>query len=466
MPPEAERRQDLIPDAGPSAGAGVGAAAGAVGGTVPADGDRVTVLERESVTRLYAWTVFALLFGLLLSDYMSRQVLAAVFPLLKADWRLTDTQLGALGGVVALMVGILTVPLSLLADRWGRVRSIAIMAVLWSLATLICGVAQNYTQMFVGRLFVGVGEAAYGSVGVALAVSVFPRSMRATITGAFMAGGVFGSVLGMALGGAVGATLGWRTAFTAIAVFGLVLAVLFPLVVRERIVEPDLAERRSRKDLKPFTLARAGELVRQLFGAPAASFAYVGSALQLMVTAAMLAWMTSFLQRYYHLPEAKSAGGAAILVLICGVGTIVCGAIADRMSLTMGRRKASLAAAYSVISLVLFVSAFLCSPGAPQLVLIGAAMFFVAGICGPAGAVAADLTPPAIHGTTFAVLTLINNLLGLAPGPILAGIIADRAGLGAGLATVSCASVLAAGAFVLSRRFYDRDLEKRESAAA
>src|SRR6478609_8584092 len=76
----------------------------------------------------YAWVVFALTVGLLLSDYMSRQVLNAVFPLLKATWDLSDTRLGSLSSVVALMVGVLTFPLSVLADRWGRVKSIVLMA--------------------------------------------------------------------------------------------------------------------------------------------------------------------------------------------------------------------------------------------------------------------------------------------------------------------------------------------------
>ena len=81
-------------------------------------------------TTLYGWIVFALSFGLLISDYMARQVLNAVFPLLKAEWALSDAELGLLSGVVALMVGLLTFPLSLAADRWGRVRSLAIMAAL------------------------------------------------------------------------------------------------------------------------------------------------------------------------------------------------------------------------------------------------------------------------------------------------------------------------------------------------
>src|SRR6478735_6086403 len=95
--------------------------------------------QTPSVPRTYAWMVFALVFGLLLSDYMSRQVLNSVFGLLKAEWHLSDTQLGSLSGVVSLMVGLLTIPLSLAADRWGRVASLRAMALLWSLATLACG---------------------------------------------------------------------------------------------------------------------------------------------------------------------------------------------------------------------------------------------------------------------------------------------------------------------------------------
>ena len=81
--------------------------------------------------RLYAWVVFALTFGLMLSDYLSRQVITPIFPFLKLEWSLTDTQLGALVSVVALIVGVSAVPIALLADRWGRVKSITVMAGLW-----------------------------------------------------------------------------------------------------------------------------------------------------------------------------------------------------------------------------------------------------------------------------------------------------------------------------------------------
>ena len=76
------------------------------------------------------------------------------------------------------------------------------MAVLWSVATLLCGLARNYEQMLAARVLVGVGEAAYGSVGIAVIISVFPKHLRATLTGAFMAGGLAGQVLGVGIGGA------------------------------------------------------------------------------------------------------------------------------------------------------------------------------------------------------------------------------------------------------------------------
>ena len=170
--------------------------------------------------RVYPWIVFLLTFGLLLSDYMSRQVLSAVFPFLKAEWALSDTQLGSLTSVVALAVGVLAVPLSLLADRWGRVRAIVLMAVVWSVATAASAFAVGYDQLLLSRLFIGVGEAAYGSVGLAVVLAVFPAYRRAAFTGAFMAGGSFGSVVGVALGGALAVHLGWRWAFGAMAVLG------------------------------------------------------------------------------------------------------------------------------------------------------------------------------------------------------------------------------------------------------
>src|SRR6185295_3416165 len=150
------------------------------------------------------------------------------------EWALSDTQLGALTSVVALTVGLLAVPLSLLGDRWGRSKSIVLMGTIWSLATVGSAISANYGQLMLARLFIGVGEAAYGSVGLAVVLAVFAAHRRAALTGAFMAGGSFGSVLGVLLGGIIAVQFGWRSAFGVMGVFGLVLAGLYLAFINER----------------------------------------------------------------------------------------------------------------------------------------------------------------------------------------------------------------------------------------
>jgi MFS family permease len=406
----------------------------------------------ELPSRRYAWLVFALSFLLLLSDYMSRQVLNAVFPLIKAEWSVTDTQLGSLSGIVALTVGILTFPLSLVADRFGRVKGLTIMAMVWSLATLGCGLAQNYPQMLLARLLVGVGEAGYGSVGVAVVLGVFPASMRATLTAAFMAGGLLGSLFGMAIGGAVAVHLGWRWSFATMALFGLVLALIYPLVVRDRT--------RLHQD------NRAPLQWRRLFNTHSVIAVYAGSGLQLFIAGALMAWIPTYLNRYYGLAADKAGAGAAGLVLSGSLGMVICGMASDRLSKGSRPRKLMLAIGYCLIASVALLAAFRMPPGAAQLAMVGLGMFFAAGTTGPAGAAVANLTPLAIHGTAFATLTLANNLLGLAPGPVAAGMLADRFGLQTAMQFIPLVGLAAAFAFWIGLRNYDSDLRCAEAASS
>jgi MFS family permease len=426
----------------------------------PTTGD---VPATQSDVRAYAWVVFALTVGLLLSDYMSRQVLNAVFPLLKATWGLSDTRLGSLSSVVALMVGVLTFPLSVLADRWGRVKSIVLMAAMWSLATLGCAIATNYGEMLVARAFVGIGEAAYGSVGIALVLSIFPARLRSTLTGTFMAGGAFGSVLGMALGGAVAAHLGWRSAFGAMAAMGIVLVIVYRFLVTEK----RLAQ------LQPANVSRQGQgldvrmsfraLMKGLFSTKSVVCAYVGSGIHLMVPAAVWAWMPSFLNRYYGMATGKAAMSAAVFVLVTGLGMVVCGNLADRLSKNARERKWGAAIAFCLICFTLLAIGFRMPAGPLQLVVIGAGMFFSAGASGPSGAMVANLTPSSIHSSAFATLTLANNLLGLAPAAILTGVVADRIGLLGALQLVPFAALIGAIAFFIGRRNYSGDLDRLDA---
>ncbi len=408
----------------------------------------------EAVTRAttYGWIVFALSFGLLISDYMARQVLNAVFPLLKAEWALSDAQLGGLSSVVAVAVGVLTFPLSLAADRWGRVKSLTAMAVLWSLATLLCGMAQSYNQMLVGRLLVGVGEAAYGSVGIAVVIAVFPSRMRATLSSAFLAGTIFGQVLGVIVGGQVGASYGWRAAFVVIALMGLLLAFLYPVIVKESKIGG--ANPRDQKRLS----LRA--LPRQLFGSRSIVLAYVGSGVQLFVTGSITAWLPSYFTRAYAMPVDSAGRTAALFFLISAIGMISFGILSDRLSRANPLGKINVAIALTLLSAALVGLTFYVSPGLTQMIMLGLAAFCVSGVAGISGAMVANLAPVAIHGTAFATLALANNLIGLAPGPWFTGLIADRIGLNGALQFLPLACLVSAACYIVARRSYLADLAR------
>ncbi|MHA7598817.1 MFS transporter [Alicycliphilus sp. T452] len=411
-----------------------------------------------TVPRTYAWVVFALTFGLLLSDYMSRQVLNAVFPVLKAEWALTDTQLGSLSSIVALLVGILTFPLSVVADRWGRVRSVTLMAGLWSLATLGCALAANYNQMFAARFLVGVGEAAYGSVGIALILSIFPARMRSTLTSAFMAGGPVGSVVGMALGGIVATHFGWRWSFGAMAAFGMFLVVFYAMIVRESKLRSEKKPAAGTAPTPASQPLKLRAIFSGLFASRSVISAYVGSGLQLFIMAAMLAWLPSFLNRYYDLPTDKAGVAAAAFILVGAIGMTVCGVITDRISRSAPSRKWTVAIVYSLLSAAFLLTGFMMPPGTAQLAMLALGMAMVAGTTGPAGAMVANLTHPSIHATAFATLTLANNLLGLAPGPFVTGLIADRIGLMGAMQLVPLIALGATTAFIIGKRHYADDL--------
>lgn len=405
----------------------------------------------QSVPRPYAWIVFALTFGLLLSDYMSRQVLNVVFPLLKAEWGVSDSQLGSLSSVVNIAVGLLAFPLSLVADRWGRIRSLTIMAAIWSLATLVCGIASDYNEMLVARFFVGVGEAAYASVGLAVVLSIFPPQQRSTVTGAFMAGSMVGSVLGIGLGGLLATHFGWRTSFTGMAIYGMALTVLYALVVKPGKIEP--VEHAS------FSIDSVRPPLRSLFSTSSVISVYVGSGLQLFITGAMLTWLPSFLNRFYDMSLSKAGGVAAIFVLSTAAGMPLCGALADRLCHHSPTRKIAVAVGYVLLCSSLMTIAFSLPVGMSQLVVIAMAMFFGGGMIGPVGTMVANLTPPKIHSTAMATWALSNNLLGLAPGPFVVGVLADRFGLDAALQMLPLAGVASALFLLIGVRNYHHDLE-------
>jgi MFS family permease len=159
-------------------------------------------------------------------NYIDRYILAAVLPRVKTDLGLSDFQLGLLGGAF-MFASLLTSPVfGQLGDRLSRTKLMAVGVGLWSLATAAAGLARNFLQMFSARATVGVGEASYATIAPALISDYFPRRLRGRVFSVFYLAIPAGSAVGYLLGGFLEQRFGWRAAFLAVGLPGLVLASL------------------------------------------------------------------------------------------------------------------------------------------------------------------------------------------------------------------------------------------------
>jgi MFS family permease len=399
--------------------------------------------------------VFALIVALMLSDYMTRSIINAVLPDLKREWTLDDSQLGLVVSIVPLVVGIAAWPVALLADRWGYVKSITAMASLWCVATVLSGLSQNYSQMLMARAVIGLGEAGYGAVGAAMLASVFPAARMSAVLGTFQAAAVFGTVLGVVAGGVIGARHGWQAPFLWVGGASLLLALLFPLLVREAPGAALAAAARPRVPLR--------EAVREVIAIRSARFTYLASGLQVLIIAVIAAWMPTFFAREYGLAADQAAARAGVLILMAAVGMIAGGALADRAGRARGRTKLRFAGAYTLASFVVLATAFALPAGPVQMVLLFVGTLVAGGHAGVAVSSVVDVTHPGLRATAIATVALFNNLLGLAPGPYLVGVLSDSIGLKSALTIVPVAGLFASVCFLLAATSYERDVAAKEA---
>jgi MFS family permease len=313
---------------------------------------------------------------------------------------------------------------------------------------------RGYSQLLAARSVVGLGEAGYGSVGAALIASHFPARLRGALMAGFFASASVGSVLGVMLGGVIAARWGWQAAFGVVGVPGLVLALLYLKVRDYRTVtlEPALdAKRRS-----------LGEATRHIVKVLARSrtmlWVCIGGAAQLVVVSALWSWLPSFLNRVHGVVPAQ-AGLKAALVVLCGAaGSVIWGALVDRVGTRHPRRKLVTMALLCVASMVVLVTAFGTTLPAPaQFALIALGGFIATCTVGPVSAIVIDVIHPGVRATGSSVLALFQNLFGLAAGPVVAGVLSDAWGLVPALTATPLFALIAAGAFLMAAGSYEGD---------
>jgi len=410
------------------------------------------------ISKRYAWYAFILLYLLMLSDWVDRQVIASVFPYLKSEWQLTDTQLGSLITIVNWTMLLIAIPVSILMDRWSRKKTVGLMAIVWSLATLAGAFAKNFAQLFTTRAVIGLGEGGYGPGGSSLIGALFPKRMTTTLMGFFWAAAPIGGIIGVLAGGYIAVNFGWRYAFGIVAIPGLILALLFLFTVKDyktvELAVSDQAKGTKRK-------IKFKEIVLMLT-TPTLLLVYLGEAAQMFCGSTLLNWAPSYFNRYEGLPMDQASTRAAAIFLVAAIGTMFAGWVLNKWKQKWPKAIMMGTGLFCVFNAVLWVVAFGFLTGSMQYyaILIGA---FGASAClGPAYSVSQEAIHPGLRVTSIGMLTIIHQGLGQALGPLFAGVLSDMYDLRTALMIISFVPILAGLFFFIGGLYYERDVAKVE----
>jgi predicted MFS family arabinose efflux permease len=392
----------------------------------------------------YRGLVLAMLLLVYTFNFLDRQILGILAGPIKAELGLTDTQLGALGGIAfALLYSTLAIPLALLADRTSRTWVITVSLGIWSGFTALCGVAGSFWQLFAFRVGVGVGEAGGVAPSYAVISDYFPPDRRARALSIYSLGIPLGSAGGVLLGGYIAQAVEWRTAFLVVGLLGLMIAPIFRLVVRE-----------------PARPVQSGDAVpvSAVFGILAAKrsfwFLALGAACSSMCGYGVAFWLPSLLMRSFGLDLMGAGQFLGALLLMGGVaGVLLGGWLGDRLG---GKDKAAYAwvpAVSYIVGMPLFVIGVLSSSvtAAFLLFLIPQALVYV--WLGPVLTAVQHLVPAHMRASAAASFLLINNLVGLGLGSWSVGALSDALTPRYGVESLRYAIIAALGFYLLAGLF-------------
>lgn len=349
-------------------------------------------------------------------NYVARNVLAAMLPLVQSDLGASDALAGLLGSALMWSYLVSAPFLGHLADRSPRRRIVALGAAAWSLGTAACGISSHLASLFAWRGVVGAGEAAFSSAAPAMIADLVPAARRNRALTVFYIALPLGTGLGFVLGGALSQRIGWRQALLLTGSPGLLLAAL-----AWRLREP----RRGGLDALPAERPQPiGAAVRRLRSIRSFCWALAGQVLLTFGLGGVAAWLPTFLVRAHGMGLERAglvSGGALVVGSLAG--TLFGGALAELWE----RRSANALIHTSTIGMVIAaaLSPFLLLPrGAAVLTpLLVAINFFLFWHTGPLNTLFTNVVPPSIRATSVAFQILVIHLLGdaLSPGLLGAG---------------------------------------------
>jgi predicted MFS family arabinose efflux permease len=349
-------------------------------------------------------------------NFIDRVVIGIIQEPIKAEFGLTDFQLGLLGGpAFAILYTLLGIPIARLAERRDRMTILSICLALWSLMTAACGFAVNYATLLAARVGVSIGEAGCTPPANSVISDYFPSDRRATALSIYALGIPIGSMIAAVGGGWIATEVGWREAFIWLGVPGVALAVLVKLTVKEppRTV--------STADTPSFSSA-LGALAKK----PTFWHIAFGSALASFVGYGVGQYLTSFMIRTHGFTLFEGATLVGVVLGVCAaIGTFASGFLADRIGRRHPTALSWLPALGFAIATPLYMLAFVLPNiwlAMPALMLGAVAHYFY---LGPMYAVTQGVVAPRMRATAVAVLLFVVNLIGYGMGPPAIGALSD-----------------------------------------
>jgi len=363
-----------------------------------------------------------LLFAINLLNFFDRQLLGALGEPIRHEFHLSDTALGFLGTIFTIIYAFVGLPLGALSDRWYRNRLIAIGTAFWSLLTAATGFAQNYAQIFIARLGVGVGEATCAPAGQSLIGDLFPPNQRAKAMGVFMLGLPAGSPSMNTSAGAIATKYGWRAAFWFACVPGIILALL-----ALRIPEPV----RGALDAGRVITTRAGgkSAFVTVLSLPTMWWIIMSGIFHNFNMYAINSFNTPFLQRFHELSLLNASYVSSISVGAVGaIGLLVGGWLADKMSAK--RRNGRLVLASSAMAIA--APCIFMAINQPKEAITTYVIFMTMGTItmfvyyATVYAAIQDVIEPRLRGTAVAIYFCFMYILGASMGPVGTGFLSDH----------------------------------------
>ena len=379
-------------------------------------------------TRTMGLLLFLLLLNIL--NMVDRTLITSFGTAIINDLNLSDSQFGLLTGpIFVFFYSIMGLFMGALADRVHRPRLIAAGLMLWSLLTAVSGVAKNFAQIGIARLFIGIGESAMAPSAISMIADLFPKARRGTATGIYYLGVPLGAGGAFIVAGVLGPMIGWRNCFIVLGIFGIALALLLLLIKDPQRggMEEDDASAVSQVTLMDGSWSKVvADVLTAMKSTPALLWTMLGAVfLHIPLGAGQFAIVWLERERGFGVGEISATYGL-IYIVFGTAGTFLGGILSDWYQAHFrGGRVRFLAFLMLGITPLLISFRFVSPSSALFYIGMAAGMLSLSSFYGPAFSTVQDLTPVRLRGVMTGLLLVACNLLGLGIGALMTGVLSD-----------------------------------------